>query len=376
MVRGRTCIEVLGRLNPMASISSLRPFATPAPSAMPTAEAASPSRAASASRLRLTCRRVAPIARSSAISRDRWVTIIVKVFQMMNDPTNSAMPAKTPNRTLRNVKLGVDRVRGLPRHGRAGDGLGALRGDGVQALGERLVADAGRRADVDLVEDAGRAEHPLGGGRGEVCRRRAAEVLRAAVADGADHGEGLGRPTEEDLDVRAEGDVVLLRRAGVDGHLVRTDRRVPGAEVHVPAQADVGGQAVAHRRSAALGEDGLAVGVGQQRVATDGSLGGRHAVDAADGVEGRGCDRCAGQGGARGLVVRGLLPDDRVGARGDLAEELVESQLHGVGEDEGAGQERHSEGDRGGGEDEAQLVREHPADGCGEHGGQAPRRFM
>ena len=30
----------------------------------------------------------------------------------------------------------------------------------------------------------------------------------------------------------------------------------------------------------------------------------------------------------------------------------------------------------GGGEDEAQLVRQHPAKGCGEHGGQAPRFFM
>ena len=38
----------------------------------PTAEAKTPSRNASASRLRMTWRRVAPTARSSAISRDRW----------------------------------------------------------------------------------------------------------------------------------------------------------------------------------------------------------------------------------------------------------------------------------------------------------------
>ena len=33
---------------------------------------------------------MAPTARVSAISRDRCVTIIVKVFQMMKDPTNEA----------------------------------------------------------------------------------------------------------------------------------------------------------------------------------------------------------------------------------------------------------------------------------------------
>ena len=41
---------------------------------------------------------MAPIALSSAISRDLWVTIIVNVFQMMNDPTNRAIPAKIMNR--------------------------------------------------------------------------------------------------------------------------------------------------------------------------------------------------------------------------------------------------------------------------------------
>ena len=43
-------------------------------------------------------RRVLPMARSRAISRERWVTIIVKVFQMMKEPTNRATPAKIMNR--------------------------------------------------------------------------------------------------------------------------------------------------------------------------------------------------------------------------------------------------------------------------------------
>ena len=47
------------------------------------------------------------MARSNAISRERWVTVIVKVFQMMNEPTNSAMPAKMPKRipTIRKFSL-------------------------------------------------------------------------------------------------------------------------------------------------------------------------------------------------------------------------------------------------------------------------------
>jgi hypothetical protein len=40
------------------------------------------------------------MARSRAISRDRWVIVIVNVFQMMNEPTNKAIPAKIMNITV------------------------------------------------------------------------------------------------------------------------------------------------------------------------------------------------------------------------------------------------------------------------------------
>ena len=90
------CSEVLGRLKPTASISALEPLRdADAERRARQRDASTRAASASSSRLRRTWRRVAPIARSSAISRDRWVTIIVKVFQMMNEPTNSAMPAKT-----------------------------------------------------------------------------------------------------------------------------------------------------------------------------------------------------------------------------------------------------------------------------------------
>ena len=98
MVRVSSWSDVLGRLKPTASISMVRPLATPMPRPTPIAEAATPSRTASSIRLRITWRRVAPIALSSAISRDLWVTIIVNVFQMMKEPTNRAIPAKIMNR--------------------------------------------------------------------------------------------------------------------------------------------------------------------------------------------------------------------------------------------------------------------------------------
>ena len=100
IVRGSICNEVVGRLKPTTPIRVCKPLPTPIPSATPTAEAPVPIRTASSSRLRLIWRRVAPIARINAISRERWVTIIVKVFQMMKPPTNNAMPAKIVSRML------------------------------------------------------------------------------------------------------------------------------------------------------------------------------------------------------------------------------------------------------------------------------------
>jgi hypothetical protein len=60
--------------------------------------------------------------------------------------------------------------------------------------------------------------------------------------------------------------------------------------------------------------------------------------------------------------------DDRIRAGGDLAEELLEGEPHGVGQHEGAGEERDAECDRRRGEDEAQLVRQHLSNGGGQHG--------
>ena len=53
IVRGTTCIDVLGRLKPIASMSTLQALGDRRPECEPIADAASPSSAASTSRLRL-----------------------------------------------------------------------------------------------------------------------------------------------------------------------------------------------------------------------------------------------------------------------------------------------------------------------------------
>ena len=65
-------------------------------------EPTAPSTTASNITDRVTCRREAPIARSSASSRLRWATRIEKVLTIRNKPTTSAMPAKISRNVLRN----------------------------------------------------------------------------------------------------------------------------------------------------------------------------------------------------------------------------------------------------------------------------------
>ena len=63
---------------PMVSSSTFRPDATPMPAARPTTEAMSPTTTASSSTEPSTWRRLAPMARRSAMSRPRWATRIEK----------------------------------------------------------------------------------------------------------------------------------------------------------------------------------------------------------------------------------------------------------------------------------------------------------
>ena len=60
--------------------------------------------AASSSTEPSTWPRVAPMARSRASSRVRWATRMLKVFEMMNQPTNRAMTAKTSRIVVKKAK--------------------------------------------------------------------------------------------------------------------------------------------------------------------------------------------------------------------------------------------------------------------------------
>ena len=70
----------LGMSRPTAPRSARSPNDMPTPAARPTAEATVPTITDSSSTARSTCRRLAPTARSIAISRMRWAMMIEKVL--------------------------------------------------------------------------------------------------------------------------------------------------------------------------------------------------------------------------------------------------------------------------------------------------------
>ncbi len=98
-----------------------------------------PVNAASPSTDRRTCFRLAPRARSSASSRVRWATTIVKVLTMMNPPTTSAINAKAVSAvsTVARSSAGVGRPLGRPLGGRLHDGAGADGGRDPRARARR-----------------------------------------------------------------------------------------------------------------------------------------------------------------------------------------------------------------------------------------------
>ena len=55
----------------------------------------------------MSCRRVTPSARSMARSRVRCATSTEKVLKTRNEPTSSAMPAKTSSSAEMNARLSV-----------------------------------------------------------------------------------------------------------------------------------------------------------------------------------------------------------------------------------------------------------------------------
>lgn len=78
---------------PMPPISFIRPTARPTPAPTPSTDPTTPSSSASTSTDRLTCRREAPTARISPISRVRWATSMENVLMIRKMPTRNAIPA-------------------------------------------------------------------------------------------------------------------------------------------------------------------------------------------------------------------------------------------------------------------------------------------
>ena len=101
-VRGSSWSDVLGRSIPNAESNPFSAMAIPIPAMRPNADASNPVTNASTTTEVMTCPRLAPIARSSAISRVRCATMIENVLKMMNAPTNSAMNAKTSSAVRKN----------------------------------------------------------------------------------------------------------------------------------------------------------------------------------------------------------------------------------------------------------------------------------
>ena len=87
---------------PKAASRAFNSLATPMPATTPAIDEISPTTVASRSTDRVTCRLLAPRARSNAISFWRWATMIEKVLKMMNAPTNRAIRAKTIRNVLKN----------------------------------------------------------------------------------------------------------------------------------------------------------------------------------------------------------------------------------------------------------------------------------
>src|SRR4051794_23454707 len=147
---------------------------------------------------------------------------------------------------------------------------------------------------------------------GEVGRARATEALFMPETDRADDFEFFGGAAEQDRDGRSEGNVVVRRRARVDGDVVCTHWGVAAQQTDVTTQLHVTGHRVSHRRGSARRDDGLAVRVGDQGVSTVDTLGNSDAWNMPDAGKNVGRDRRAAYGGPRCRGVRRLVPDDGV----------------------------------------------------------------
>ena len=93
-----------GSAAPATRNSQRSPSASAMPATAPMAPEMRPMIPASATWLANTCRRDAPMARSRASSRVRWVSVMVNVLRMRKPPTNRAAAEKAARARVTNEK--------------------------------------------------------------------------------------------------------------------------------------------------------------------------------------------------------------------------------------------------------------------------------
>ena len=97
-------IPAVGRSTPVAASTAFTADASSTPATKPSADATTPTSERLEQHRRTTCPPLAPMARSSAISRLRWAMMIQNVLKMMNEPTSSAITPKTRRNVLKNAE--------------------------------------------------------------------------------------------------------------------------------------------------------------------------------------------------------------------------------------------------------------------------------
>ncbi len=229
---------------------------------------------------------------------------------------------------------------------------------GRDVLLELVVAHPVLGGDVDVRERAGSAEQLLLRGGG-------VEIDHGRARVG--HGEG-GDTGDPGADVAGDGDgaqfvtelqTVLVHRVGVDHHLGGTARRVTRDDLHglelVVAPVPRDGRGAGGRAQV------LVLGVDHRDGhRDDAAFGALDALGLLDLLDDRAVEHLGLAALGDLLPALGCLRADRHVGAGD-GEQLVEGGVHGVGEHQGAADERDGEQDRDGGERHPPLVRDEVA---------------
>ena len=203
----------------------------------------------------------------------------------------------------------------------------------------------------DRVELAGLGDDRLSGRQVEQGDGGPGRAVGGPEAGDAGDGELLWRLLGEDLDGVAHLEALAVGRGLVHDDFVGATRAIAGREHERVQLLDLGPAEAERGCALARIADGVAFGVDVLGEALDLAIGVGHAVGGQD-VGQQALVDATPDVTPEPVVEGGLGPDDGVGALVDVGEQVVEDPGDGVGEDEGADDERHAE---------------HHGDGRGQH---------